>query len=208
MLGPKKDGPYGDGRAFAITGGELPARLIAASKAKRAIDLSPTLEQGLALNTPGIGTGNHRQVYLKVDFLYSDYLDMHHHTHLMDSMTGTHLVPPSYALPPEGSQVTYAPEVRGWLADYEKQYGPRGFSSLTTEKVPLHWTCGEARVIDVTSLVGSTDKSAWPASPEITPALIQADEKKHGPLRAGDVVIFRTGHVEKHLKPDPDDTGL
>ena len=209
MLGPKhKDGPYGDGRAFAITRGDLPARLIAASKAKRAIDLSPTLEQGLPLTSPGIGTGNHRQVYLKVDFLYSDYLDMHHHTHLMDSMAGTHLVPPSYALPPEGSQVTYAPEVRGWLADYEKQYGPRGFSSRTTEKVPLDWTCGEARVIDVTSLVGSTDKSAWPASPEITPALIQADEKKHGPLRAGDVVIFRTGHVEKHLKPAPDDSGL
>lgn len=209
LLGPKhKDGPYSEGRAFAIAGSDLPQRLIAASKAKRAIDLSPTLEQGMAVTSPGIGSGNHRQVYLKIDFLYSDYLDMHHHTHLMDSMAGTNLVPPSYALPPEGTQVTYAPEVRGWLADYEKKYGRRGFSSMTTEKVPLDWTCGEARVIDVTSLVGSTEKDAWPASPEITPALIQAFEKKTAELQKGDVVIFHTGHVEKHLKPSPNDSGL
>ena len=209
LLGPKhKNGPYGEGRAFAISGGDLPARLIAASKAKRAIDLSPTLEAGLPLTSPGNGTGNHRQVYLKIDFLYNDYLDMHHHTHLMDSMAGTHLVPPAYALPPEGTQVSYAPEVRGWLVDYEKKYGPRGFSSMTTEKVPLEWTCGEARVIDVTSLVGSTKKSSWPASPEITPAHIEAFEKKHGALNAGDIVLFHTGHVETHLKSAPDDTGL
>lgn len=209
LLGPKhKNGPYSEGRAFAIVGGDLPARLIAASKEKRAIDLSPTLEVGMPLTSPGIGAGNHRQTYLKIDFLYSEYLDLYHHTHLMDSMAGTHLVPPSYSLPPEGSQVSYAPEVRGWLADYEEKYGQRGFSSMTTEQVPLDWTCGEARVIDVTSLVGSTDKSSWPASPEITPAHIAAFEKNHGALQEGDVVIFRTRHVDRHLKPAPDDTGL
>lgn len=209
MLGPKhKDGPYSEGRAFAIVGGDLPTRLIAACKAKRALDLSPTLEQGLPLTSPGIGTGNHRQVYLRIDFLYSEYLDMHHHTHLMDSMAGTHLVPPSYALPPEGVQVTYAPEVRGWLVEYENLYGPRGFSSMTTEKVPLDWTCGEARVIDVTSLIGTTEKSNWPVSPEITPAHIEAYETQHGALRPGDVVLFHTGHVERHLKPASDDSGL
>lgn len=209
LLGPKhKDGPYSEGRAFAITGGDLPERLIAASKAKRAIDLSPTLEQGMPVTSPGRGTGNHRQVYLKIDFLYSEYLDMHHHTHLMDSMAGTSLVPPSYALPPKGSQVSYAPEVRGWLDDYEKKYGKRGVSSRTTEKIPLDWTCGEARVIDVRSLAGSTDKNTWPASPEINPDHIRAFEKKHGALQQGDVVIFHTGHVEKHLKPTPDDAGL
>jgi kynurenine formamidase len=209
LLGPKhKDGPYSEGRAFAIAGGDLPARLIAASKAKRAIDLSPTLEQGMPVTSPGRGSGNHRQVYLKIDFLYSEYLDMHHHTHLMDSMAGTNLVPPSYALPPKGSQVSYAPEVRGWLVDYEKKFGKREVSSRTTEQVPLDWTCGEARVIDVTSLVGSTGNDTWPASPEITPAHIQAFEKKNGELQKGDVVIFHSEHVEKHLKPAPNDTGL
>ena len=44
MLSPKhQGGPYGEGRAFSIVGGELPKRLIEAAKNKRAIDLSPTL---------------------------------------------------------------------------------------------------------------------------------------------------------------------
>ena len=209
LLGPKhKDGPYSEGRAFAISGGDLPKRLIDSSKTKRVIDLSPTLAANLPVTSPGVGSGNHRQVYLKVDFLYSEYLDMHHHTHLMDSMAGTNLVPPSYALPPEGTQVAYAPEVRGWLAEYEQKYGPRGFSSITTEQVPLDWTCGDARVIDVTSLVGSTKKDDWPASPEITSAHIEAYEKKHGSLKPGEIVIFHTGHIDRHFKPQPDDAGL
>ncbi len=209
QLSPKhKDGPYAECRALAILGGDLPQRLIESTKAKRVIDLSPTLSPNLPVTSPGVGTGNHRQVYLKIDFLYSEYLDLHHHTHLMDSMAGTNLVPPSYTLPPAGTQVTYAPEVRGWLAEYEQKFGQRGFSSMTTEQVPLDWTCGGARVIDVTSLVGTTDKTFWPDSPEITPEHIEAFEKKQGALQSGDVVIFHTGHVEKHFKPQPDHTGL
>ena len=207
-LGPKhKNGPYGAGRAFSIVGGELPKKLIESAKAKRAIDLSPTLAANSPITHPGIGTGQHRQVYLKVDFLYSEYLDLWHHTHLMDAMAGTHLVPPSFALPPKDAQPVYSPEVRGWLAEYEQKYGPRGTSSMTTDLVPLDWTSGPARVIDVTSLVGSTDKATWPASPEITMAHIQADEKAKGTLKWGDVVLFRTGHLDAHLKPAPDDKG-
>ena len=79
---------------------------------------------------------------------------------------------------------------------------------MTTEKVPLDWTCGPVRVIDVTSLVGSTDKKAWPASPEITPAVIQEFEKKNGELKAGEVVLFRTGHLDQHFKAQPSDAGV
>jgi kynurenine formamidase len=209
MLGPKhKDGPYGEARAFSIVGGELPARLIAASKAKRAVDLSPTLAQGWPLTSPGIGTGNHRQVYLKVDFLYSEYLDMHHHTHLMDSMAGTHLVPPSYALPPPGKAVQYAPEIRGWLEEYEAKYGRRGTSSMTTEQVPLSWACGPARVIDVRSLVGTTKPRQWPTSPEITVEHVKAFERNQGELQSGDIVILHTGHNDKYLRPPPADVDL
>ena len=208
-LGPKhQGGPYGAGRAFSIVGGELPAKLIASAKAKRAIDLSPMLAPNLPITSPGIGAGQHRQVYLKLDFLYSEYLDMWHHTHLMDAMAGTHLVPPAFALPPEGPVPNESPTVRGWLQEYEKKYGKRGTSSMTTDKVPLDWTCGPARVIDVTSLVGSLDKSKWPESPEITVAHIEADEKVHGALKPGDVVLFRTGHLDTHFKPSPDDKGV
>jgi len=209
ILSPKhKDGPYAEGRAFSIVGGELPQKLIAACKAKRAVDLSPTLAANLPLTFPGIGNGQHRQTYVKVDFLYSDYLDLWHHTHLMDSMAGTHLVPPAFALPTPGENPAYAPEVRGWLAEYEKAYGKRGTSSLTTDKVPISWTCGNARVLDVRKLVGTVSTKQGPASPEVTPAHIQAFEKEKGAIQTGDVVILQTGHVDKYLQPAPKDTGL
>ena len=160
MLGPKHaDGPYSETRAFAVVGGELPAKLIDAACNKRAIDLSPTLAMNLPVTNPGSLAGRHRQVYVKVDFLYSPDLDMWHHTHLMDATAGTHLITPSFALPSDGAAVEYAPEVRGWLAEYESKYGKRGFSSRTADKVPLDRTCGDARVVDVRSLVGTIPKS-------------------------------------------------
>jgi kynurenine formamidase len=209
LLGPKHEGgPYGEGRAFSVAGGELPKRLIESCRNKRAIDLSPTLSPRMPLTSPGVGTGHHRQVYLKVDFLYSEYLDLWHHGHLMDSMAGTHLVPPSYALPVDDKPVQYSPEVRGWLTEYEAKYGPRGTSRMTTEQVPLDWTCGEARVVDVRALVGTTKERDWPMSPEITVAHLQADEKVRGAFQSGQVIIFHTGHLDRHMKPAPDDTGV
>ena len=206
MLGPKhREGPYSEGRAFAIVGGELPARLIDSVKNKRAIDLSPVLASNMPLTSPGIGTGEHRQTYLKIDFLYSEYLDMWHHGHLMDASAGTHLVTPSYALPAPDVQPAEMPQARGWLEEYERRYGPRGVSRRTAEQVPLDWTCGHARVIDVRSLVGTTKQTDWPASPEITPQEIRHYEQQHGELRPGDVVLFQTGHLDRHLKPQPDD---
>ncbi|MCP4175297.1 MAG: hypothetical protein GY758_31495 [Fuerstiella sp.] len=209
QLAPKHErGPYSEGRAFAIAGGELPGKLIESCRNKRAVDLSPTLSPKLPLTSPGHGTGNHRQVYLKVDFLYSEYLDMWHHTHLMDSMAGTHLVPPSFALPPGGEEPAYAPEVRGWLEEYETKYGPRGTSTMTTEQVPLQWTCGPVRIIDVRSLAGNTAQKSWPASPEITVADIQTAEQANGKLKPGDIVLFQTGHLDEHLRAQPDDSGV
>ncbi|MEM8945741.1 MAG: cyclase family protein [Planctomycetota bacterium] len=209
MLGPKHaDGPYGECRAFAIVGDDLPARLVTSCREKRVIDLSPTLQVNRPLTSPGVGTGNHRQPYLKIDFVYSDYLDMWHHTHLMDSMTGTHLVPPAYALPPDDQPVPYDPEIRGWLAEYESEYGKRGWSTMTTEQVPIEWTCGQARVIDVRALVGTTNRSDWPTSPEILPAHIQTFEAEHGPLQEHEIVIFRTGHLDRFLSTKAHTAGV
>lgn len=209
MLGPKHEaGPYSEGRAFSIVGGSLPNRLIDSCRNKRAIDLSPTMSPGLPLTSPGIGTGEHRQVYLKIDFLYSEYLDMWHHGHLMDAMAGTHLVPPSFALPADDKPVPYPGEIRGWLEEYQAEFGRRGSSTMTTEQVPLSWTCGEARVIDATSLVGSTRLQDWPLSPEITVDHLQAFEQTHGELTAGDIVIFHTEHNDRYLRPGLANTAL
>jgi kynurenine formamidase len=141
---------------------------------------------------------------MKVLFAFNPALASSHQTHLLDSHTGTHLVPPAYSLPPKGfDNGDYSPEVRGWLAEYERKYGPRGTSDVTTDKVPVSQTCGRARVIDVRPLLGSTDKRDWPASPEITPAFIQRYEQQHGELKAGDVVVFHSGWSDRYAKPFP-----
>lgn len=205
MIGPKHAGdPYGEGRAFAVVG-PLAGRLIESCRTKQAVDLSVTLAPDLPVWWPGAGVGNHRQRYLTAQFQFAANLGIHHRLHTLDSHTGTHLVPPAYALPPKGFENNrYSPEVQSWLAEYETKYGPRGFSDVTTEKVPVEQTCGPARVIDVRHLVGTTDKKTWPASPEIAVADIQKHEKAHGDLRAGDIVIFRSGHSDRTFKPFPE----
>lgn len=209
MLSPRhKDGMYSEARAFAITGGELPQQLIEGMRNRRAVDLSPVLDMKLPLTNPGSRTGRHRQSYVKVDFLYSPDLDLWHHTHLMDATAGTHLIPPAFALPAPGVEVEYAPEVRGWLVEFEQKWGPRGNSSRTVEQVPLDWTCGTARVIDVRNLVDPQPGSSLPRSPQITPAHIAEFEKSSGPLKPGDIVLFQTGFVDRFLKPAPDDQDL
>lgn len=208
-LGPKHEqGPYGEVRAFSIVGGTLPTRLSEACRQKRAADLSPTLSPGWPLTYPGHATGEHRQAYLRVDFAYAEYLDFWQHGHLMDAMTGTHLVPPAFALPPPGPKPAYAAEARGWLEEYERKFGPRGTSTMTTEQVPLEWTCGRLRLIDVRHLVGTVPRNAWPASPEIRPEHVRAAEEASGPLAPGDVAVFFTGHLDRHLAPLPRGAGV
>ena len=51
--------------------------------------------------------------------------------------------------------------------------------------------------------MGSTQEAQWPASPEITPSHIQSYENEQGPLRAGEIVIFASGHVDRHFRPLP-----
>lgn len=203
-IGPKHaGGPYSEGRAFAVVG-PLAKQLLQSARKKNAVDLSVVISPDLPVWWPGARAGEHRHPYMKVPFSFAANLGHPHETHLLDSHTGTHLVPPAYTLPGKGfDNGDYAPEVRGWLAEYEKKYGPRGTSDVTAEKVPISQTCGRARVLDVRSLLGTTDRKDWPASPEITSAFIQKYEKQHGELKAGEVVVFRSGWSDKHFKPFP-----
>ena len=206
VLGPRHArGMYGEGRALAIPPGPLANRLIASATAKRAVELSVINDSQLPITWTGPGIGNHRYPYIKVDFLYAKNLDLQHHTHMMDAHAGTHLVPPAYALPTSSfNNTSYSKQVRGWLAEYETRFGRRKTSQATTETVPLGQTCGEARVIDVRGLVGTTETGSWPSSPQISVPLVRAYEKAHGPLRAGDCVLFYTGHVERTFKTLPE----
>jgi kynurenine formamidase len=203
-MGPKHAaGAYSEARAFAVVG-PLAGRLTASFRQKRVADLSVTLDPDLPVWWPGAGFGRHSHPYLRVHFGHIPALNATHQTHILDSNTGTHLVPPACALPPAGfDDRSYSPEVRDWLAAYEKKYGPRGTSDVTADRVPVEQTCGPARVIDVGRLTGTTDRKDWPASPEITPEVIREYEKDHGDLRPGDVVIFRSGWSDRYLKPLP-----
>jgi kynurenine formamidase len=203
-MGPKHaGGAYTEGRAFAVVG-PLARRLITSAKKRNVVDLSVVLAPDLPVWWPGTGAGEHRHPYLKVLFAHNPQLRSSHQTHLLDSHTGTHMVPPAYSLPPKGfADGDYPVEVRGWLAEYEKEYGPRGHSDMTADKVSLSHTCGRARVLDVRQLLGSTDKKDWPASPEITAEFIGKYEQDHGGLKPGDVVVFRSGWSDRYLKPFP-----
>src|SRR5262249_39877749 len=122
MLSPKHaDGAYSEGRAIAVVGDPLAARLIESARKRQAVDLSVVLSTELPVTWPGPGAGNHRQPYLKVPLFFAPNLGTFHVTHLMDAHAGTHLVPPSYALPAPGfDNKTYSSDVQAWLAEYEK----------------------------------------------------------------------------------------
>jgi kynurenine formamidase len=205
MMGPRHaGGAFGEGRAFAVVGDPTARRLIDSARKKNVVDLSVVLSEGLPVTWPGPGVGNHRQPYMTIRFGHNPNTGAAFETHMLDSHAGTHLVPPAYALPPRDfDDRNYPAEVRGWLEEYEKKYGPRGSSDTTAEQVPISQTCGPARVIDVKHLVGTTDRKAWPASPEITADDVRKYEAKHGGLKPGDVVVFHSGWSDRHCKPLP-----
>jgi kynurenine formamidase len=62
--------------------------------------------------------------------------------------------------------------------------------------------------VDVTGLTGTTKEAQWPASPVITAELLERDEQKNGKFHAGQIVIFRTSHLDRHFKAAPDDKGV
>ena len=205
MLAPKHaDGPYSEGRAIAIVGDPLAKRLIDSARKKQVVDLSVVLSSELPVTWPGRGVGNHRQPYLAVPLFLAANLGIYHTTHMLDATAGTHLVPPSYALPAGGfDNRSYSEEVQRVLADYEARFGRRGTSGVTAEQVPLEATCGRCRVIDVKHRLGTTSGDRWPASPEITVDDIKAFEQSQGELSAGDVVLFSSGYSDAYLKPLP-----
>lgn len=205
MLGPKhRGGVASEARAFAIVGQALAQRLSDSARLKQVVDLSVTLADELPISWPGIGVGKHRQPYITINFSKNPVNGSYQQTHMMDSHTGTHLVPPSYALPPAGFNNRHYPaEVQPWLAAFEKEFGPRGTSDITTEKVPISQTCGWVRVIPVEHRVGTTSKKDWPRSPEITVEDIQKYEAERGALKPGEIVVFRSGYSDRCFKPLP-----
>jgi kynurenine formamidase len=198
-------GSGGECRCIAITDPKLAARLIKGAHDKHVADLSVTLHEDYPITWPGFGPGDEASRYIaKTLNAFSKtrgpYFAL---THMLDGQAGTHVVLPSYSLPPSGfDNSRYAPDIQAQLREFEGKYGPRSNSSLTLEQAPLNQMFGEAYVIDVSSLIGTTKAADWPASPQITVEMIQQQEAKR-PLHAGDIVLFRSGYSDAHFKPLP-----
>ena len=92
---------------------------------------------------------------------------------LMDEHTGTHLDAPAHFIPPPGSGLPHAGEL----------------GRVTVDKVPLAQLTGPAAVIDVPA---DLDGGGPGISPAIGPELLEDHERRHGPVAAGMVVLFRT----------------
>jgi len=105
--------------------------------------------------------------------------------YVIDEHTGTQVDFPAHFIPPPDSKLPMA--------------GPQG--AVTGDKYPLERLMGPAVVIDATALL---DKAPNGQSPRITLAHVQAWEKSNGPIRAGEVVLFRSGYTDKYYKPFPE----
>lgn len=93
---------------------------------------------------------------------------------LVDEHTGTHVDAPAHFFPEPDTGLPGADEI----------------GSVTTEQIPLEQMMGPAVVIDVP---GDLPGGAPGVSPVIPPGLIERFEAAHGPIRPGEVVLFRSG---------------
>jgi isatin hydrolase len=96
------------------------------------------------------------------------------HALMLDEHTGTHFDAPAHFIPPSDSGLPGA--------------SPAG--DITGDRVDLAQLMGPAVVIDVRGLVGT---AADGVSPRIAPADVTAWEDVHGPVTAGEIVLFQSG---------------
>jgi kynurenine formamidase len=204
-------GSGGECRPIAITEPTLAKELIDRARKKQVVDLSVTLHEDYPITWPGFEAGDEASRYVSKTLnafskARGPYFAL---THMLDSQAGTHIVLPSAYLPPmnfDRSQFSIAQ--REMLAAYEKEFGRLGSQQTTIDQAPLNEMMGRARVIDVQQLVGTTKPSDWPASPIITLNLVKQFEQSQGPIQRGDVVLFLTGHSDKHYQPLPESPAL
>jgi kynurenine formamidase len=199
-------GSGGECRMLAVTDPELAAMLVARARARQVVDLSVTLDENLPVVWPGHGPGEEgaRYVAKVLNAFSAERGPFFALTHLFDSHAGTHVVLPSASLPADRDALAAAaPRIRALVGSFERQHGPLGTASLTTERAPLAAMLGRAHVVDVRSLAGTAKFAPGkPAGPAITREFLEAHARTR-PFRPGEVVLFRTDHTDRHFRPLP-----
>jgi isatin hydrolase len=161
-------------------------------KPERIVDLSLTIAEELPCSWP-----THMPFQQKVYNYFADAgmadapVFDHHGPYqtrwlLIDEHTGTHFDAPAHFIPPPDSGLDNA--------------GASG--SVTAERVPLDQLIGAAAVIDISVLLA--EKVSPGVSPYIQPAHIMENERVHGEIKAGMIVLFRSGWDQLHYKLQPD----
>jgi kynurenine formamidase len=204
VLGPKHAAASGgEARVIAVKEPKVAQRLIKSARLQRVADLSVLLREDLPVSWPGAGVANNRTPYLSRTLHNWDQPGGPAlvRAHMLDVHSGTHLVPPAYAVPTRGfDREDYDDTTRRLLDKFEDKYGRIGSSEVTADKVPLGDLLGPAHVIDVTSLVGT---AAPGKSPAIRKEHIHDHERAHREIERGDVVIFHSGHSDRFFQPFP-----
>lgn len=199
-------GSGGECRCIGITEPALAARLIDSARHKRVVDLSVTLDEDYPVTWTGAAPGAEAARYVaKTLNAFSPARGPYFaRTHIFDSFAGTHVVLPSFSLPADDFEnSSYSESLRASLAKYEARFGRRGTNRHAADLAPLNQMMGPAHVIDVRQLIGTTDSTHWPASPQITREYIQRHEAEAAPIKAGEVVIFCSGYSDDHYIPLP-----
>lgn len=105
--------------------------------------------------------------------------------YLIDEHTGTQSDFPAHFVPPPGSGLPGA--------------SPMG--AMTGEKYPVERMMGAAVVIDASDI---RDKAEPGKSAVITLERVKQWETRHGAIKAGEVVLFRSGYSDAYYKPMPE----
>lgn len=153
--------------------------IAAALAACRIIDLSVPLDTRIACAWPAHMSYQHSTYNWFAETnaagaVTSDRLGAYYTaTLVMDEHTGTHIDAPAHHIAPPDSGLPGA--------------GPAG--AITADLVDLERLIGRARVIDATSLVGTTAEGI---SPRVDIALLEMHEAAHGPIIEGDIVLIRS----------------
>lgn len=92
----------------------------------------------------------------------------------IDEHTGTHFDAPAHFIPPPESGLPHA--------------SPMG--AISGDRVDIGLFHGPACVIDVGPLLGRAELGA---SPDIGWDVIESFDRKHGPIKAGEIVLFESG---------------
>jgi len=199
-------GSGGECRMIGITEPTIAATLNARAKAHAVVDLSVTLDENLPIVWPGWSPGEEgaRYVAKVLNAFSKERGPFFALGHIFDSFAGTHVALPSFALPADGAELAAADSaIRAAVAVFESRHGPLGTSAVRTAGVPLESMMGPAHVVDVRGLVGTAAFAAGrPRSPLVTRALLEKHDAAR-PFRAGEVVLFHSGHTDTTLRALP-----